>query len=170
MKNENQTNDQAQFDFEATLRFVEDAKSAQTMDKESVEQGKTLNDEELENIGIVKTSAYVRTRQSKNALRVRKSRDKKEEQGLRQLNVEVLDEHREDIKALVKSLEDGRTLAEAVKSVLADKDYSKTDKSSQNANQRQSEELSKNYDKIVKRVTEIQKKGGLRAFLLNRLI
>jgi len=62
----------------------------------------TLNDEELEKGGLVKTSAYVRTKKSKNALRVAKHKEMKKEKGIKQLNVEVPEELKEEFKKAAK--------------------------------------------------------------------
>lgn len=67
----------------------------------------TYTDDELSKSGLVKVNAFVRTKQSKNALRVKKSKEKKAEQGFKQLNVVVPEAYRDSFKVLAKRLCDG---------------------------------------------------------------
>lgn len=69
--------------------------------------GDTYTDEQLESAGITKVNAYIRTKQSKNALRVKKSKEKKAQQGIKQLNIQIPDHKKDDIKRLAEYLRDG---------------------------------------------------------------
>lgn len=79
-----------------------------------------LSEEALASGGLVKVNAYVRTRSSANALRVKKSRQRAASDGLRQLNVVVPVEAHAAIKAFAKGLQRGNSVADAAKSLLAD--------------------------------------------------
>lgn len=64
-----------------------------------------MTDDQLEDSGLIKTSAFVRTKKSKNALRVNKSKAiKKKDKGISQLNIEIPDHHKNDMKKLAKLL------------------------------------------------------------------
>ena len=89
-----------QMDFVGHLVNLEDARNVPLPTDD-----KTFTDNELEQAGLVKTSAYVRTKKSKNALRIEKHKDKKlTEKGVKQLNIEVPEQHRDIFKALAKEL------------------------------------------------------------------
>lgn len=122
---------------------IEDARAIKTGEN-------TLTDEELHDKGLVKTSAFVRTEVSKNALRVKKAREKKEDKGLKQLNIEVPEESRSLIKAAVKKMKEGVSFEDAFKVPVLPKDP-KT-------------------EKLVQRVAKIKKAGGLKAWLLNLIL
>lgn len=106
-----ESEEQSVFNFGGHVTYIEDAVNAQT----PVESQKTLSDEDLEKAGLIRTSAFVRTKKSKNALRIEKHKQKKAAQGVKQLNVEVPEEHREMIKSLTKSLKNGLPAVEAIK-------------------------------------------------------
>lgn len=155
----------ADHDFSGHIKHLEDAQNVQLPTSEN-----TLSDAELEQAGLVKTSAFVRTKKSKNALRIEKHKQKKEQQGIKQLNVEIPEQHRDLMKQLAIALKDGKTPQEAVKTVLTDADTPKAPKTSQNRSQDVSEEKQRDYASIGKKVAEIQSQGGFKAFILKRLI
>ncbi len=61
-----------------------------------------FGDEELAQLGLARVNAFVRTEQSKNALRVQKSRKKSEEKGIKQLNVQARPEVHAVLKRIAK--------------------------------------------------------------------
>jgi hypothetical protein len=98
--------DKNQMDFVGHIVHLEDAQNVQLPTNE-----KTLTDNELEQAGLVKTSAFIRTKKSKNALRIEKHKDKKlAEKGVKQLNIEVPEQHRDIFKALAKELSTDGTI------------------------------------------------------------
>ena len=79
------TSDKNQMDFVGHIVNLEDAQNVPLP-----VDNKTITDSELEQAGLVKTSAFVRTKKSKNALRIAKHKDKKlTETGVKQLNIEI---------------------------------------------------------------------------------
>jgi hypothetical protein len=157
---------QPQFDFLGHIVNIEDAEKAVTPAGEN----KTFTDEELNIAGLIKTSAFVRSNRSKNALRVEKHKNKKEEIGIKQLNVEVPDEHRESMKQLAIALKHGLTLADAMKAMLSNTNLPDTTKTPKKAIESVSTDDQINYARIGEEVALIRNKGGLKAFILNRLI
>ena len=91
---------QNELDFAGHMVNIEDAENVPL----PLSDNKTLSDNELEQAGLVKTSAFVRTKRSKHALRVEKHKKQKEEQGIKQLNVEVPEQYRDVFKAMAKEL------------------------------------------------------------------
>lgn len=77
-----------------------------------------LSDEALATSGLVRVSAYVRTRSSANALRIKKARQRAAADGLRQLNVVVPIEAHAAIRAFVKDLQAGSGVVDAAKALL----------------------------------------------------
>lgn len=86
------------FDFSGHVVNVEDAENSDT------EITNPISDNELESAGLIKTSAFIRSKKSKNALRVKKHKDKKAQDGIKQVNVEVPEHQKEAIKILAKEL------------------------------------------------------------------
>lgn len=162
MSEENQN----EFNFSGHVTHIEDAENAQT----PLEGVKTLSDEELETAGLIRTSAFVRSKRSKNALRVEKSKEKKAEQGIKQLNVEVPEEHRELMKQLANALKEGQSIEDALKSIQSDIKPPVNNKTPQKAPESLSTDDSEYYARIGKKVADIQSRGGFKAFVLNRLI
>lgn len=82
-----------------------------------------LTDAELEAGGLAKTTAWVRTESSKGALRVKKHREKKKEEGVTQLNVIIPEEMKESMKAVAKAAtetgEDPKRLIEIGTAVMS---------------------------------------------------
>lgn len=103
-----------EFDFAGHVRNIEDVENVDTDVQE------TLTDSELEQAGLIKTSAYVRSKKSKNALRVKKHKDKKAEQGIKQVNIEIPEHHKDAVKKLAKELCVGKDF----KQVLLSQDMS----------------------------------------------
>lgn len=85
---------------------VEDAENAQQV----ADPATTLTDAELEAGGLRQVKAFVRTKASSNALRVRKHREKAEAQGMGQVNVVAPAEARDTIKAIAKRTAGGESL------------------------------------------------------------
>jgi hypothetical protein len=162
MSEENQN----EFNFGGHVTHIEDSENAQTP-REGI---KTLTDEELETAGLIRTSAFVRSKRSKNALRVEKHKKQKEDKGIKQLNVEVADEHREILKQLANALKEGQNLAVALKTILSNTKISDSPKKPQNAIESDSKAEQINYANMGMKVAGIKAQGGFKAFLLNRLI
>lgn len=157
---------QNNMDFSGHLTHLEDAQNVQLPTSE-----KTYTDAELEQAGLVKTSAFVRTKKSKNALRIEKHKQKKEQQGIKQLNVEVPDQHRDMVKSFSKALKDGLSPEEAVKTLFPSKQApAAPEKKPQKAPESDFESKDREYVTIGKKVAEIQSQGGFKAFILKRLI
>lgn len=153
-------------DFSGHLTHLEDAQNVQLPTSE-----KTLSDAELEQAGLVKTSAFVRTKKSKNALRIEKHKQKKEQQGIKQLNVEIPEQHRDMVKSFSKALKDGLSPEEAVKTLFPSKPtQTPAPEKPQKAPESDFESKDREYVTIGKKVAEIQSQGGFKAFILKRLI
>ncbi len=97
-----------EFDFSGHVKNVEDVENVVADVQE------TLTDNELEQAGLVKTSAFVRSKKSKNALRVKKHKEKKAEQGIKQVNIEIPEHHKETVKKLAKELCAGKDLKQVL--------------------------------------------------------
>jgi hypothetical protein len=162
MSEENQN----KFNFGGHVTHIEDAEKAQT----PVQGAKTLSDEELEIAGLIRTSAFVRSNRSKNALRIEKHKQKKEELGIKQLNIEVPEQHRETMKQLANALKDGQSITDALKTISTDTKTPEQQKTPTKATESVKTEETINYVTIGMKVAEIRSKGGFKAFLLNRLI
>jgi hypothetical protein len=162
MSEENQN----EFNFGGHVTHIEDSENAQTP-REGI---KTLTDEELETAGLIRTSAFVRSKRSKNALRIEKHKEKKAEQGIKQLNIEVPEQHRETMKQLAIALKAGQSITDALKTISTDTKTPEKQKTPQKASQSVKTEEQINYVTIGMKVAEIKAKGGFKAFLLNRLI
>ncbi len=157
---------QNNMDFSGHLTHLEDAQNVQLPTSE-----KTYTDAEMEQAGLVKTSAFVRTKKSKNALRIEKHKQKKAEQGVKQLNVEVPEQHRDMVKSFSKALKDGLSPEEAVKTLFPSKQTQEpAPQKPQKAPESDFESKDREYATIGKKVAEIQSQGGFKAFILRRLI
>lgn len=93
---------------------LEDAERAQGV----ADPAAVLTDDQLEEGGLRQVRAFVRTRASKNALRVQKHREKAAAEGLGQVNVVAPDEAKEALRAIAKRTAGGESL-EAVLRDLA---------------------------------------------------
>ena len=89
--------DKIPFDFTCHVKNIEEAQSIENLQVET-----PLSDEELEKNGLIKTTAFIRTKKSKNALRVEKNKKRKAAKGIKQLNIEVHEDNKELIKNLNK--------------------------------------------------------------------
>jgi len=161
--------DNHEFDFGGHVKHIEDAQSVES----PVEGEATYTDSELEAAGLIKTSAFVRTKRSKNALRVEKSREKKAQSGVKQLNVEVPEPHRETLKAIAKGLSQGLSFDDAYAQAASNKKESaetkeiEVDKKAPEANQESFNKTDDEFLSYGKKVAKIKKQGGFRALLIN---
>ena len=156
------------FDFSGHVTLLEDADSA-----DAPTNGKTLMDSELEAAGLIKTSAFVRTKKSKNALRVAKHKEKKEiETGVKQLNIEVPAEHRDTIKALAKALVQGKAISKELLANLPTKsgEAKKEVKAPKKPLEEKNEVLSDECIKLGEKCAQIASEGGLKAILLKLIV
>lgn len=166
------TNEKNQMDFTGHLKHLEDAQSVELPVDE-----KTLTDSELEQAGLVKTSAFVRTKKSKNALRVLKHRDKKAQEGIKQLNIEVPEQHRDTLKAIAKQLkESGEVKPDQIALLPTAKsgDNSKSSESKKTAQQEaRTDDKTSLPDECViigNKCAEIAAKGGFKAWILKKMV
>ena len=162
-------NEENQMDFLGHVVNLEDAQNVKLPTDE-----KTLSDNELEQAGLVKTSAFVRSNRSKNALRIEKHKEKKAESGIKQLNIEVPEQYRDTLKAIASELKDGKTLEEAIKTadgnLFQAKPGHKDKKPPQNDSESIKKKTSNNVIAYGEKVAEIKAQGGLKAFILNIII
>lgn len=96
---------------------IEDA----TADQAVADEEKCLDDGQLEAGGMRPVRAWVRTRASANALRQRRKRERDEQVGVRQCNVQAAEEHHQVLRDLATASRDG-DLVEALRLILADLD------------------------------------------------
>lgn len=89
---------------------IEDAENDQAM----ADPAKTLTDEQLEDGGLRQVKAFVRTRASKNALRVAKSKEVRAEQGIKQVNVQAPEQVHTALKEIARRTTAGESIAEAI--------------------------------------------------------
>jgi hypothetical protein len=160
--------DNHEFDFGGHVKHIEDAQSVES----PVEGEATYTDSELEAAGLIKTSAFVRTKRSKNALRVEKNREKKAQSGVKQLNVEVPEPHRETLKAIAKGLSQGLSIDDAYAQATSNKKERAETQESEPQKEPEStqEPFNKTDEEFVsygKKVAEIKEQGGFRALLIN---
>jgi hypothetical protein len=85
---------------------LEDAERAQGV----ADPAAVLTDDQLEEGGLRQVRAFVRTRASKNALRVQKHREKVAAEGLGQVNVVAPEAARDALKAIAKRTAGGEPL------------------------------------------------------------
>lgn len=78
-----------------------------------------LSDDSLASGGLVRVSAFMRTKASANAARVKKAREKAADTGVRQLNVVVPLAAHAAMKAIAKDLQAGGLLGDVLKAALA---------------------------------------------------
>jgi hypothetical protein len=161
--------DQNKFDFSGHMTHIEDAENV-----ELPRNNKTFTDTELEQAGLVKTSAFVRTKRSKNALRIEKHKQKKEEIGIKQLNIEVSEQHREAMKAIAAALKEGKTLQEATQTMEDSQAKPGQQKTKTILPEKTPEQafMSEYLEFLptAKKVAQIVAEGGLRAYLLKILV
>lgn len=168
--------EQNELDFDCHIKHVEDAVNvALPRDSEP-----TLTDSELEQAGLIKTSAFIRTKKSKNALRIEKHKAKKADLGVKQLNIEIPEEHRDFFKAIAKELTKSGTVEKSKLDYLAklaitekkDSNKSINELSKTQLDKRESEQVDLS-DKVItygKKCAEIEARGGFKSFMLKVLI
>lgn len=163
-------NEKNQIDFNGHIINLEDAQNVELPTDE-----KTLSDNDLEKAGLVKTSAFVRSNRSKNALRIEKHKEKKAVNGIKQLNIEVPEQYRDAIKNIAKTLSENRELTEkdlAVFSFDRTKQNTRqpTAETSQNVTESTKSILDIESIELTEKVLRIAKQGGFKAFLLKLLV
>jgi hypothetical protein len=164
-------NEENQMDFVGHIVNLEDAQNVPLPTDE-----KTLTDSELEQAGLVKTSAFVRTKKSKNALRIEKHKQKKAENGVKQLNIEVPEQHRDIFKALAKELATSGTIQQDKMDyfsqlVAADKNTTENKKQApQSASEDENGRLAIESVKIANKCAKIVLQGGFKAWLLKKIV
>jgi hypothetical protein len=84
----------------------------------SIDAAAVLSDEDLAAGGLVPVAAFMRTRSSANASRLKKSRAKADAAGLRQLNVVVPVAAHAAIKAMARELQAGAALHDVLQAAL----------------------------------------------------
>lgn len=84
------------------VKFIEDVQEFPFAEPD------VLTDDALRVGGLVKTEAFVRTRSSVGALRVKRHREAREQDGLKQLNIVVPDAFREEFKSWAKLASEGQ--------------------------------------------------------------
>lgn len=164
--------DENQMDFLGHIVNLEDAQNVPLPVDE-----KTLSDTELEQAGLVKTSAFVRTKKSKNALRVAKHKDKKlTETGVKQLNIEVPEQYRDIFKAIAKELKENGTVSQENMAIFPMQSGGniKSPESKKTAPQEShtSEKplLPDECIKIGQKCAEIASHGGFKAWILKKIV
>lgn len=157
------TDNKNQMDFSGHLKHLEDAQNIELPTDE-----KTLTDSELEHAGLIKTSAFVRTKKSKNALRVQKHKDKKAQEGIKQLNIEVPEQFRDTFKQIAKQLKETGTINKVDIDSLPLKAEEKIKPS--DAPESTKATLDDESVKFGKKCAEIVSRGGFKAALLKFLV
>jgi len=82
---------------------------------------KVLTDDALAAGGLVKVNAFMRTKSSAGALRVQKHRDKKEAEGIKQINVQASEEARQAIKTIAARTGKGEKLENVLAELVGDR-------------------------------------------------
>ena len=158
-------------DFVGHIVNLEDAQNVQLPTDD-----KTFTDTELEQAGLVKTSAFVRTKKSKNALRIEKHKQKKAESGVKQLNIEVPEQHRDIFKSLAKELATSGTIQQDKidyfsQLVAAEENTTENKKqTSQKAHTSEKPPLPDECIKIGQKCAEIASHGGFKAWILKKIV
>lgn len=164
-------NEDNQMDFVGHIVNLEDAQNVPLPTDD-----KTLTDTELEQAGLVKTSAFIRTKKSKNALRIEKHKQKKAYNGVKQLNIEVPEQHRDAFKALAKELATNGTIQQDKMDyfsqlVAADKNTTENKKQApQKAPESDNSKLATESADIGNKCAKIIIKGGFKALLLKLIV
>ena len=164
-------NEENQMDFVGHIVNLEDAQNVPLPTDD-----KTFTDTELEQAGLVKTSAFVRTKKSKNALRIEKHKQKKAENGVKQLNIEVPEQHRDIFKALAKELATTGTIQQDKMdyfSQLVAAEENNTENKKQASPEAHTSEKPSLPDECVtigNKCAEIVAKGGLKAWILKKIV
>ena len=163
--------DENQMDFVGHIVNLEDAQNVPLP-----VDNKTITDSELEQAGLVKTSAFVRTKKSKNALRIAKHKDKKlTETGVKQLNIEIPEQYRDTFKAMAKELKETGTVSKENMAILP---FAKTGGNTkqptaekpQNASEGKKAISDVESIELTEKVLKIASEGGFKAFLLKLIV
>jgi hypothetical protein len=164
-------NEENQMDFVGHIVNLEDAQNVPLPTDD-----KTFTDTELEQAGLVKTSAFVRTKKSKNALRIEKHKQKKADNGVKQLNIEVPEQHRDIFKAIAKELATSGTIQQDKMDyfsqlVAADKNTTENKKQApKSASEDENGRLAIESVKIANKCAKIVLQGGFKAWLLKKIV
>lgn len=94
-----------------TKEFIEDAEQGQPIDVETA-----LSDDQLEEGGLKPVKAWVRTKQAGNAARTKRYKERKQELGVKQLNLQAPQETHEALREIAARTRAG----EPLKRVLSD--------------------------------------------------
>lgn len=163
--------DENQMDFVGHIVNLEDAQNVPLP-----VDNKTITDSELEQAGLVKTSAFVRTKKSKNALRIAKHKDKKlTETGVKQLNIEIPEQYRDTFKAMAKELKETGTVSKENMEIFpfaktGDKTKQPTAETPQNASKGKEAISDVESIELTEKVLKIASEGGFKAFLLKLIV
>ncbi len=87
-------------------KFIEDAEQGQPIDVE-----KALSDDQLEDGGLKPVRAWVRTKQAGNAARTKRYKERKEELGVKQLNLQAPQETHEVLREIAARTRSGEPLS-----------------------------------------------------------
>ena len=137
---------------------IEDAENDQAM----ADPAKTLTDEQLEEGGLRPVQAFVRTRASKNALRVARAKENKAEQGIKQVNVQAPENIHTALKEIAKRTAAGESLADAVAHAVPELQKPIIPPASPIPDQPLA-------DDVAAKVVEAVKKPGLKSWLIKKL-
>lgn len=86
--------------------FIEDAEQGQPIDVETA-----LSDDQLEEGGLKPVRAWVRTKQAGNAARTKRYKDRKEELGVKQLNLQAPQETHDVLRQIAARTRAGEPLS-----------------------------------------------------------
>lgn len=139
----------SEFDFGGHVKHIEDAIATPMPECD----GGTLTDSELESKGLIKTTAFVRTKRSKNALRIERHKKLKLEKGLGQVNVEIPTASKKVFKELAKKVASGEVGQEAIEQLTTEK-----------------KALPGKGINLAKKAAQILSHGGLKAYVLAAML
>jgi hypothetical protein len=88
-----------------TKEFIEDAEQGQPIDVETA-----LSDDQLEEGGLKPVKAWVRTKQAGNAARTKRYKERKQELGVKQLNLQAPQETHEALREIAARTRAGEPL------------------------------------------------------------
>lgn len=101
---------------------AENAKSVENIDD-------MLTDEQLEKGGLQQVRAFVRTKASKNALRVAKAKAKREAEGIKQINMQAPTSAHSALKSIAKACTEGSSIEQAISAATGAQVLTATQKS-----------------------------------------
>lgn len=99
---------------------VKPCETLEDMPQLPADPDKVLTDERLAAGGLVKVNAFMRSKASANALRVKRHRDRKEAEGVKQINVQATEEAREVIKEIAKRTATGEELESVLAQIVSE--------------------------------------------------